>query len=76
MKLDPNSQIALHKLVGAYVIRPDHARFIINRFCVEVRDPAEILVEIEDATRTEGPTTLPWSNLKDWTLKLPEETNA
>jgi len=75
MKLDPNSQIALHKLVGAYVIRPDHAKFIIKGFCVEVRDPAEILVEIEDATRTEGPTTLPWSGLKDWTLRLPEENS-
>tara|TARA_Y100001970_G_scaffold279357_1_gene386546 strand:+ start:747 stop:971 length:225 start_codon:yes stop_codon:yes gene_type:complete len=73
MKLDPNSQIALQKLVGASVTRPDHAKFIINRFSVEVRDPAEILVEIEDATRTEGPTTLPWSGLKDWTLTLPEE---
>tara|TARA_R100001443_G_scaffold43252_1_gene56408 strand:+ start:239 stop:463 length:225 start_codon:yes stop_codon:yes gene_type:complete len=73
MKLDPNSQIALHKLVGAYITRPDHARFIINSFSVEVRDPAEILVEIEDATRTEGPTTLAWSALKDWTLKLPKE---
>jgi len=73
MKLDPNSQIALHKLVGASVIRPDHAKFIIKSFCVEVRDPAEIFVEIEDATRTESPATLAWSALKDWTLKLPEE---
>jgi len=77
MKLDPNSQIALQKLVGAYLIRPDdNAKFIITGFFVEVGNPVEILVGLEDASRVEDSCNVMWSGLKDWTLKLPEENNV
>ena len=71
MKLSSESKIDLQKLVGALLISPHGAEFLITDFHVITGELDEIFVGIVDASRTEDHSPpVRWSAIKDWEIQL------